>query len=447
MIRTLIFFVSFLCYISDELCAQDDSSFSEENIVQDIHHLFKKINDAHFNPYLFITKENLEAKRDRLIQEFRQRDNISQYEFVIRTMQLLANINDGHTSLQWWSTLPKELNERPAFFGQHIMINDSAEIYDSDGKQLLSINGRSASQLVKEALSCYGGNDQFKKRFVEKTFFAAYLYLSNIKAPFKVAYNNGTIQSINATLNLKELIGRYTDLQNDYKFEIIEDSIGIIYYNSCHDLNAFQVFLDNVFQQLKEKKIDKLIIDIRNNTGGDSSLNDLLLSYLTQRKYRQSSTRYWKISKTLHAIFSADKYRQLFGKKTIKMFLAQKPGSILKEDEYVIKKPKRNKYFFQGKSCLLIGPGTFSSANFLADAISTYDIMPIIGTPTGENTNDFGEQIEIVLPATKLVVTLSVAFDIGADGQAEKLDVVHPDYLVQKEVVDFAVNFLNNTTK
>ena len=39
-----------------------------------------------------------------------------------------------------------------------------------------------------------------------------------------------------------------------------------------------------------------MIIDIRFNSGGNSSLNDRLLSYITSNKYRQSSGRYWKVS-------------------------------------------------------------------------------------------------------------------------------------------------------
>jgi len=68
--------------------------------------------------------------------------------------------------------------------------------------------------------------------------------------------------------------------------------------------------------------------------------------------------------------------------------------------------------------------------------------MPIIGLPTGEFTNDFGEQIELELPKTKLDLTISVAYDIGANGNADISEVVNPDYFVKDSTLKYAIKFL-----
>ncbi len=45
----------------------------------------------------------------------------------------------------------------------------------------------------------------------------------------------------------------------------------------------FNLFLEETFRKIKEEEIEHLIIDIRNNSGGNSTLGDALLDYLTDK--------------------------------------------------------------------------------------------------------------------------------------------------------------------
>jgi len=57
-----------------------------------------------------------------------------------------------------------------------------------------------------------------------------------------------------------------------------------------------------------------------------------------------------------------------------------------------------NGHFFGGETYVLIGPKTYSSANMFTNAISTYKLGTLIGRPTGERTNDFGEPSSLQRP-------------------------------------------------
>ncbi|MFT5876616.1 MAG: hypothetical protein ACI8SA_000460, partial [Dokdonia sp.] len=118
--------------------------------------------------------------------------------------------------------------------------------------------------------------------------------------------------------------------------------------------------------------------------------------------------------------------------------------SILKEDQYSLIQPKKVTNYFDGEVCLLIGPQTFSSANFLADAVATYSLFPLIGKSTGENTNDFGEQITIPLNNSQLELQVSIAYDIGADGDVNRIETVAPTIYSEGDALDFAINWLLN---
>jgi len=74
----------------------------------------------------------------------------------------------------------------------------------------------------------------------------------------------------------------------------LKERIGLISYNSCTDYDAFKLFLHSTFEKINQAGIKDLIIDVRNNSGGNSSLNDLLIAFFTDKKYRQSSKRLWK---------------------------------------------------------------------------------------------------------------------------------------------------------
>lgn len=234
-------------------------------------------------------------------------------------------------------------------------------------------------------------------------------------------------------------------VKSDYTFEKIEDNIGLISYNSCNDYEAFTIFLKETFQKIKDLKIDKLIIDIRENGGGNSKLNDLLLSYLTTKNYRQSSGRYWKVSEKSKKVYSENKvYEDLFGKEFIKKYLDTPNQAVIESFTDDLVTPISVDNFFNGKTCFLIGPNTFSSANFLADAIKTYNISTLIGLPTGEYTNDFGEQFSFTLKNSGNLVFVSSTYDIGANSNKDVLEPVMPDILVDSNILKYSVKWLKS---
>ena len=132
-------------------------------------------------------------------------------------------------------------------------------------------------------------------------------------------------------------------------------------------------------------------------------------------------------------------YKQALSKKFIKQYRNAENGSELIEDEYPLTQPKKVKHFYEGELFVLIGPQTFSSANFLADALKTYKLATLVGQPTGELTNDFGETITFRLPHTGMGFTCSVAYDIGANGNPESVSVVQPDIMVEGDAFEYVM--------
>ena len=96
----------------------------------------------------------------------------------------------------------------------------------------------------------------------------------------------------------------------------------------------------------------------------------------------------------------------------------------------------------------MIGPKTFSSANMLANTIQDYKLATLIGAPSGEPANDYGELIFVKLPNTGFTFTTSTKQFIRANGNAKDQHTVLPDYVVSDnpqtavdEVLEYAIKY------
>ena len=442
--RLIIFFISLLtCGLSGKAQTFVTAKEAQADLVQ----MVDWVKEVHYNPFLTVDSNTFNYMYQHSLKKIGSTDSISVEQLALIYMQLLSTINDGHTSIDMVSpSLVTRLLES-TFYSEKLIFRENEQIQvvsgNDSGKVVASINGIDAIELYSEVLNCYGGNGSFRRQIVQNFFFPIYLHLRNIKSPYEVLYQDDTKTVLKEGLGIKELLRKINGSGQDYSFEVLDHNIGYLAYNSCNNAATFNKFLKSTFQEINDEKITQLIIDIRKNTGGNSYLNELLLAYVTKKEYRQSASRYWKISEPFKNQIDSSFYEKLWGKKFVRQYQEAPNQSILKEDEYTMVKPKAPRNYFDGEACLLIGPQTFSSANFLADAVSTYDIMPLIGRPTGENTNDFGEQISLTLPNSQLVLQVSIAYDIGADGDHNRVETVDPTMYTDEDALQFAIDWFS----
>lgn len=125
-------------------------------------------------------------------------------------------------------------------------------------------------------------------------------------------------------------------------------------------------------------------------------------------------------------------------------YLNAPDGSIISGDAEKPKRPAPNPLRYTGKVFVLIGPNTFSSANMTANAIQDYHLATLVGEPTGEPANDYGELVFIKLPNTGLSFATSTKQFIRANGDAKDPNPVLPKYVIaddpatpQDEALDF----------
>lgn len=171
----------------------------------------------------------------------------------------------------------------------------------------------------------------------------------------------------------------------------------------------FDTTMESMFSKIKEENIKTLVIDVRHNSGGNSVLCNVLLSYLAKQINEEVSQI--RISE-LWAKFYPDlakEYQSIFDKKnTILQKGSLYYGTEFELDNKSIISPSNKEFFkrnqgdiFNGNIIFIQGEATWSSAATLI--IDAYDnkIGKIIGTKSTYRPCNYGDLLAWELPNTQ----------------------------------------------
>ncbi|MCU7495505.1 MAG: hypothetical protein HF311_08550 [Ignavibacteria bacterium] len=321
------------------------------------------------------------------------------------------------------------------------------------GARIVAINGLEADSLFNAFKTYRGGESEKWQNNVASEWFKRYLWLNKILAPYEITFRaNGREMKLktDGIARSRTPSQPAVTYKEPYTFEMLPGNIGYMNYLSMESndvSNPFGAFLEKVFSELKAKEASGLIIDLRQNGGGNAKYGYMLLNYLAEKPFRMHSMKAWKASAQYKDYMRSRipwwlswvSYRPaiwiagLFSEYA-DMFTA-KDGEVLKF--YTAEEiPEDNPLRFQIKVCFLIGTGTYSSAMLLANAVSDYKLACLIGEETGGIPNEFGEVYYFRLPNTQLMVSMPSALFVRANGNCSDRRGVLPDIEVKRKPMD-----------
>lgn len=408
---------------------------SPEELIEDIDFLIKTIEEVHPNPYAYVDKEkfyielnNIKSKIDKPMNE------VDLYKLIA---PLISSLKDGHTSVH----IPYHLfNEYLSFSGEKIFpliieIRDNKifniKVVGEDinipiGAEIISINGMETDKIIKKLKNYETGmREPFKEIQLEGDFyFLSWLEYQMIDE-YKITYKfNDKVATVDAKGVSKNIINTHLDEKfqqtNNYEYKILNDEICYLDFNSFSDTHSFEELLETMFIEIEEKNIENLIIDIRDNGGGNSSLGDLLISYIYDKPFYQYSKVDCKISKQ---IIERDNIGDSF-----------KTGEVVthKGDHYY--KPDIDNRF-NGKVCVLTNRYTFSSAADFAATVKDFNIGILLGEETGGLASSYGDVYSFSLPNSKLRCGVSFKYFVRPSGD-EAANGVIPLHEVKQDFDD-----------
>lgn len=432
-----------------------NSTLNHEQINEDINHFLTNVEAIAPNPYIFGHK----TKIDSIANKIKSYQTLEPIEFYEKLQVLIGSFNIPHL----YSYFPVEylknnIKKDGGFFPVKCkMVNDSLKTrYSVDtsviinkGDVILQINNLDADSLFHDFYKYTGGLEKRKERLTS-SYFSHFLWMNKIYPPFTIKIldtnnniENYTLKGFNPFASKKKKSKKKksssnpNSLDKKIKYKRINDTIAVIDFNSMSIYKKekqFTGFLNNTFLDIKEKETAMLIIDLRNNGGGQSVYGKMLIDYFTSKPYRMAGGKKWKVSQEYK-----DNIKKAFPwhlrfivARHFKEYFNHPNGSFI-EDSTKIKQPGSNDLRYEGPVYVVINTGVFSSANMMANAIEDFDLATIVGQPSGAVVNELGEILAVRLPNSGISCWIPSAMFIRANGDSSNQNPVLPCIWIEQE--------------
>ena len=362
---------------------------------EDLRYLERELPKRHKDLFHAMTREQFEAAVKKLDERI---PNLSQEQIIVELERIVAMIRDGHTRIQDFPFGPKVgFRSYPIYLYQYkdgLFVQAADDAYkDAVGARVIKI-GKQSTQEAIDAISplvCRDGDNEMSIKAIAPLFLVTpeILHALDIvddpeNAPF-VVERDGKQKTIYLKPSTDRLIANHgptwrkpanwidardsataptplwlKDPQNFFWFEYLTDSRTVyMQYNAVSDKPNETVadFSKRLFDFVESHEVDRLVLDVRLNGGGNNFLNRSLLRGVIQ---------------------------------TTKI---DQPGKLF----------------------VIIGRQTFSAAQDFVDELEKFTNVIFVGEPTGETPNQFGDPASVVLPNSGITVRASTLWWQFAD--------------------------------
>jgi C-terminal processing protease CtpA/Prc len=192
------------------------------------------------------------------------------------------------------------------------------------------------------------------------------------------------------------------------------------------------------FDELRAKRVTKLIVDIRANEGGAGAVAQRVLTGLLQKPFtsynHHGESAYERVPYELARFL--DTWDFSFFDRTGAVVKTGGRNLLMKAHRGMIERFEPSPNAFRGKVILLVGPENSSSTFILAQQLQDARAATVVGEPTGGNKRGLngGELTWLTLPSSSIAVDIPLIAWV-ADGNPANAGVV-PTVLAPRTVAD-----------
>lgn len=315
------------------------------------------------------------------------------------------------------------------------------------GSRIHSVNGLADSLLIKSFYKYFPGDGytltQKNASAVNRSFGWLFPFEHGVCDSFRISYSlpgsaellQLDIASVSAAEHAAAYAKRHSKplddlldprMQPAYGFRMEGDSAAVLSfrrfdmaYNAEDPAYAvFCTFLDSVFSLLNERKVPHLIIDIRNNPGGNDPTYEKVFTYLSPHSFRENTEAYILFPKVplprYYAWETGSAKGRRYERQSLNAFFKERykpgPGGRYFQDPSTnpLWQPDRQRY--TGKIYLLINADVASAASHFASLMRGYSHALLIGEETvgGYYGHNGHIPVEYRLPASGIHTRFSV---------------------------------------
>lgn len=343
----------------------------------DLHYFAEELPKRHKNAFHFMTREHFENAVKQFDSDI---PNLSKEQIYVRFIKLISMVGDGHTSIEERGLLSLGLYPvRYEILQDGLFIQSaSSEYAEIVGGRVVKIADLPVEEVLQKVKEISWGdslNEQSLK--VEMSFLISCpkilkgLKITDSDEKVSVTIEKGGQQKtvevkavtdmMNFFRNAKRVFAYekssnpvplyLKDPDNNYWFEYVKESkILYVQFNAVTNKSdeSIAAFFKKVFDFAEQNPVEKFVLDVRGNTGGNNLLNKPVVIGLIKAKFNE-----------------------------------------------------------RGKLFVVLGRRTFSAAQNLVNEIEKYTNAIFVGEPTGSSPNLYGDPRIMTLPNSKIAFRVS----------------------------------------
>ena len=418
-------------------------SFTPAELRKDLRVLREALEEGDPGIYRYTPKAAMDSAFDGAATGFDR--SMTALEFYRALAPVVARIKCGQAVLRPSRGIQQRVAAEPlipfeaAVLGGKVYVaRDFSEGGGLAGAEIVSINEVTIGQILASMLAVVHGDGDSAMagpyQLSHDRGFARNLYLiAGLQSPFRVTYSlgggSGETSLAGMTLNSMREVedSRYlrTAEPGNAAWRLLDGgAVGVLtirsFEGNAEDGTPLGVFFDRVFTELREKKVSKLILDLRDNGGGESQLGLELYTHFADQPFRY--------------------YRDPIGNKLSSRLLKYVPSREplpARAREAGVQQPAAS--HFGGKLVALMNGGSFSTACEFLAMLHNHGGATFAGEETagGYYGGTPGTEAQVVLPNSKLIMPVPLAGHyLAIDGDAQGAHGIRPDYPVEYSIGD-----------
>lgn len=457
---------------------------------EDIDEFITILEEVHVNPYMKVSKDKFYQAVDSVKRSIT--DSLNRQQFYIVFTPIVDLLNDSHTGVKFPSGIWKhyQYEANGLFFPMAIMITKDKRIFVQrdfsesnipDYTEIFSINAKKSKDIINTFVK-YDSSpiESSRVKRLDRKFVDYLWWILDFKGPYTVETNVGTF-NVDGQIWAEYVRNRniFINSNNSSSASIVLNEVDtltcILKINSYSgSLSKFKILIEDQFKMIQEKAYENLIIDVRDNGGGNDENGRTVLDFITDKPYSEAlastfmmkrSKRYEKYQKcnvpwllrwmvNLRTVSWFNKERRKLFKALLNTPRGENAIAHLplndstentkrsKDDvvELSILEPTKNPHRFNGNVYVLSNHNSYSATTAFLGAVKDYRVGTIIGTETGDCPTGFGQNLYFELNNTRLRCHSSTTFMIRPNGSTDMTHGVIPDYYVEQTIDDSKKN-------
>ncbi len=412
-----------LLMVSLPVYGETSSQITPADVLEDLDFLETTIRQVHPDPFQY-------AGVDRFVRHFVDarrsvEEAMSREELYYLTQGLAGLVEDQQTRL-YLDREDRELAVRFWWAEEGLVMAGAAAKTDvKPGWLVASIGGQSVDQILEQAKTMliaendYGLQTTMAKHLHSGAFLNRLGVLEGTKVTLELQDEQEQTVTVDIELRVPRTVAGLVPQRPQWGWWIADESNTAVFYIDSFIMDDdLQWELQRFFRAVSEEALEKVVFDLRFNTGGNFDVVKELLRYLPERRIQgyAAEIRYSK-----QAAAQKD-YDETAGVERVS-HLTRLFGGYLME----IPPSPEDIPPFEGSVYVMTSSKTVGAAHWFAVIVQDNQIGYIAGEPTGNRPTGYSGPLEFELPNSQLRLAVSHKRWIRPDPDRDPSDSLYPD--------------------